>query len=97
MLPGVGPITWVQAEPLTGRTHQIRVHAQFLGHALVGDSKYGNDEANSVVAQLSPLRLCLHAVSLDVAQGPELPGFKVESPVLPDIEALLDKLRQGVA
>ena len=34
----------VEAEPLTGRTHQIRVHAASIGHALLGDKIYGPDE-----------------------------------------------------
>ena len=34
--------TWVSARPLTGRTHQIRVHAKFAGHPILGDRKYGN-------------------------------------------------------
>ncbi len=36
---------WVEFQPLTGRTHQIRVHAATIGHAIVGDGKYGGKEA----------------------------------------------------
>lgn len=36
--------TLVEAEPITGRTHQIRVHATHGGHPLLGDDKYGSRE-----------------------------------------------------
>ncbi|OYU14691.1 MAG: RNA pseudouridine synthase [Alphaproteobacteria bacterium PA4] len=36
---------WVEFQPLTGRTHQIRVHAAAIGHAIVGDGKYGGKDA----------------------------------------------------
>lgn len=54
----------VEARPITGRTHQIRVHAQYVGHVLVGDEKYGNDEINEVMRGQGIRRLFLHASSL---------------------------------
>ncbi len=50
---------WIEAKPLTGRTHQIRVHLSEAGFSILGDSLY----ADSRVARLAP-RLMLHAVSL---------------------------------
>lgn len=52
-------VSLVLASPLTGRTHQIRVHMQAIGHALLGDEKY---QKNSKAAQVK--RLCLHAYEL---------------------------------
>ncbi|MDP3705916.1 MAG: RluA family pseudouridine synthase [Legionellaceae bacterium] len=51
---------WVEANPKTGRTHQIRVHSAYLGHPIVGDPKYGN---NTVIEGLESMkhRLYLHA------------------------------------
>ena len=37
--------SWIEFQPLTGRTHQIRVHANALGHPIVGDAKYGGRDA----------------------------------------------------
>jgi 23S rRNA pseudouridine955/2504/2580 synthase len=36
---------WVELQPLTGRTHQLRVHMEAIGHPIVGDGKYGGQEA----------------------------------------------------
>ena len=36
---------WVELQPLTGRTHQLRVHMAAIGHPIVGDGKYGGPEA----------------------------------------------------
>lgn len=36
---------WVELEPLTGRTHQLRVHMAAIGHPIVGDGKYGGQDA----------------------------------------------------
>lgn len=54
--------TRVWLQPLTGRTHQLRVHLQALGHAIMGDALY----AEATVAARSP-RLMLHAQTLALA------------------------------
>jgi len=36
---------WIELQPLTGRTHQLRAHMAFIGHPIVGDAKYGGPEA----------------------------------------------------
>lgn len=48
-------------EIISGRTHQIRVHAQFINHNILGDQKYGNDIKND---QYKTNRMFLHAKSL---------------------------------
>jgi tRNA pseudouridine32 synthase / 23S rRNA pseudouridine746 synthase len=53
--------TRLQLEPVTGRTHQLRVHLCAIGHPIVGDSLYGSD-ADPNAAQAT--RLCLHAQHL---------------------------------
>ena len=49
-------------EPVTGRTHQLRVHLQAIGHAILGDALYAPPE---VVARAP--RLLLHACALELA------------------------------
>lgn len=58
--------TLVEASPVTGRTHQIRVHARHAGHAIAGDNKYGDDDFSQAIRELGGKRLFLHAYSLKV-------------------------------
>jgi len=55
-------VTRVKLVPVTGRSHQLRVHMQYLGHAIIGDTLYADLEQQ----QLMP-RLCLHAEQLGFA------------------------------
>jgi tRNA pseudouridine32 synthase / 23S rRNA pseudouridine746 synthase len=57
-----GPRTRVALEPLTGRTHQLRVHLAHIGHAILGDTLYAAPD----IAAASP-RLLLHASELRVS------------------------------
>ncbi|WP_159123767.1 RluA family pseudouridine synthase [Acinetobacter variabilis] len=52
-------VTRVKLTPITGRSHQLRVHMQYLGHPIIGDTLYATPKQQ----QLSP-RLCLHAEHL---------------------------------
>jgi len=56
--------TLVEARPITGRTHQIRVHARHAGHPIAGDPKYGDDDFSQQIRELGGKRLFLHAASL---------------------------------
>jgi len=89
-----GDLTLVEAQPLTGRTHQIRVHAAHLGTPVAGDDKYGSSEVDRDLRRLGLTRLFLHAASLTFwptySQGP----LHVESPLPPPLPAVLDALAQ---
>jgi len=58
--------TLVEAKPVTGRTHQIRVHARHAGHSIAGDSKYGDEAFTQEIRELGGKRLFLHAYALRV-------------------------------
>ncbi|MDB5751697.1 MAG: ribosomal large subunit pseudouridine synthase [Ramlibacter sp.] len=62
VLDAAGDSTRVELEPVTGRTHQLRVHLQAIGHAILGDPLY----APPAVQALAP-RLLLHATALQLA------------------------------
>ena len=72
--------SWVAARPVTGRTHQIRVHLASLGTPIVGDFKYGGTGAKGKGA--IPDKLHLHARSIDVAR-PDGGRLKVTAPLSP--------------
>lgn len=55
-------VTRVKLTPITGRSHQLRVHMQYLGHPIVGDTLYATAEQ-----QQWSSRLCLHAAELSFA------------------------------
>ena len=66
--------TLVEATPITGRTHQIRVHAQHVGNPIVGDEKYGCEEEFFDLEHKQCLRLFLHAyhISFTMSDGKHL-------------------------
>jgi 23S rRNA pseudouridine955/2504/2580 synthase len=75
----------------TGRTHQIRVHAEHIGHPVAGDDKYGDREANKRLAEQCGLkRLFLHAAAMSF----ELSGrsYVLNAPLADDLRAALDRL-----
>jgi 23S rRNA pseudouridine955/2504/2580 synthase len=84
-----GKATWVEASPLTGRTHQIRVHGLSIGHPLLGDDKYGHDKTDHGIVTR---RLCLHASRLSIPDYPV-----IEAPLADDMQQLIDSLRKPKA
>jgi len=90
-----GWATLVEARLITGRTHQIRVHAAHLGTPLAGDPKYGDFEANRRLKALGLGRLFLHASALGVrAEYMDAP-LRVESPLPAELEQVLARLAAG--
>jgi 23S rRNA pseudouridine955/2504/2580 synthase len=71
---------WVAAKPVTGRTHQIRVHLASLGTPIVGDYKYGGIAAHAASGVED--RLHLHARSIDIAH-PDGGRLQVTAPLPP--------------
>lgn len=59
-------LAWVELKPITGRTHQLRVHMAHMGHPIVGDGKYGGSKAFFKQLQIAP-KLHLHARKLRIA------------------------------
>lgn len=83
-------VSLIKASPLTGRTHQIRVHLASVGHALLGDDKYQKTALPSVK------RLCLHAWQINfdkhhfsASVGDDLMHLLTKANVSDDVLALI--------
>lgn len=85
------PCTLMQINIDTGRTHQIRVHAQHSGHAIIGDSKYGNKQSNQIFRKQGLKRLFLHAKRLHL---PLADPITLDAPLSDELARLLQKLRE---
>jgi len=83
-----GVYSLLQCQPLTGRTHQIRVHTQTMGHPLVIDERYGDKDANRRAGKLGLKRLFLHAQSIAF---PDKSGNELHftAPLADDLEDFL--------
>ena len=84
--------TLVEATLLTGRTHQIRVHAAHIGHPIAGDEKYGSASFNREMRELGLSRLFLHARSLRFRLREESDPLQLEAPLPGELERLLKNL-----
>lgn len=83
--------TLLAFHPLTGRTHQIRLHCAFLGCPIVGDTVYGRRKPS-----LALQRHFLHAAKLSILLPGEKQARTFEAPLPGELEAVLQGLRQGI-
>jgi tRNA pseudouridine32 synthase / 23S rRNA pseudouridine746 synthase len=81
---GLAPgLTWLALEPVTGRTHQLRVHCAAMGWPIVGDSIYGT------AGRTGDAMLHLHAREIVVPLSKNKPPVKVTAPVPPHMRERL--------
>lgn len=76
----------------TGRTHQIRVHAQSSGHALIGDEKYGDKAVSKPYRAMGMKRLALHAQYLGFTHPTLQEWVKIEAPLHNDFKQMIQSL-----
>lgn len=86
--------TLVEAKPVTGRTHQIRVHCQYGGHPIAGDAKYGLDEDNAALKKIGLKRLFLHAHRLTIPLPDEERKLTIEAPLDDVLQSALMNLKK---
>ena len=84
--------TLMEVSILTGRTHQIRVHAAYAGHPVAGDPKYGDAEFNAEIREMELERMFLHASSLSFVWPDRGTDFSVNAPLPPALARVIDVL-----
>ncbi len=78
--------TLVEASPKTGRTHQIRVHAAWLGHPIVADTRYGHATVNANLKKKGYKRLFLHAEQLQFNHPVTGDTLIIKAPLAAELE-----------
>ncbi|MCW8827298.1 MAG: 23S rRNA pseudouridine(955/2504/2580) synthase RluC [Gammaproteobacteria bacterium] len=86
--------TLMRVKLITGRTHQIRVHAQHSGHPIAGDPKYGDEPFNREMATMGLKRLFLHAESIHFTL-PDVMTYNISAPLDPKLEQVLNILEES--
>lgn len=85
--------TLVQASPITGRTHQIRVHCQYSGSPIAWDDRYGDRRFDAYTSQFGLDRLFLHAANIQFAHPATGEKMEINAPLDQQLEKVLAGLR----
>jgi 23S rRNA pseudouridine955/2504/2580 synthase len=83
--------TLVEASPVTGRTHQIRVHAAHAEHPIAGDDKYGDLEFDRALKPYGLSRLFLHAARIELPRAGKK-TLRVEAPLPTELARVVEAL-----
>jgi 23S rRNA pseudouridine955/2504/2580 synthase len=81
----------LEVKPISGRTHQIRVHVQHVGYPILGESKYLSDESGALTQRIGLKRLFLHAKSISFKLSGE--HYELNCPIDQELESVLARLR----
>ena len=86
--------TLIKALPVTGRTHQIRVHTQYAGHPIALDDKYGDKNFSEELTALGLRRLFLHAFAIRFKHPKTNEVLYFSAPLDQEMKTILKKLRE---
>lgn len=84
--------TLLQAQILTGRTHQIRVHTSASGYPIAGDDRYGDFAINKNLARSGLKRMFLHAARIQLVHPATNETIVLEAPLAPELERFMKSL-----
>lgn len=87
--------TLIEASPITGRTHQIRVHCQSAGHCIAGDPKYKDDEFEEIMSKMGLKRLFLHAHQISFNDHKSGQKKTFNAPLDGHLSGVLSKLKES--
>jgi 23S rRNA pseudouridine955/2504/2580 synthase len=87
--------TLLEAELLTGRTHQIRVHLAHLGFPIAGDDKYGDFTLNKALQKQGLKRMFLHAERVEFEHPVSGERTQIAAPLAEDLDRFLRRIEQG--
>ena len=85
--------TLIKASPVTGRTHQIRVHTQYANHPIAFDDRYGDNQFDMQLANTKLNRLFLHAANVKFIHPKTLQEMQLHAPMDDKLQACLNQLR----
>ncbi len=85
----------VRVAPMTGRTHQIRVHAAHMGHPVAADEKYGDAGFNQTLRALGLRRLFLHAATLSFPHPDSGERLTLEAPLDSELRTVVERIGLG--
>ncbi|WP_392551754.1 23S rRNA pseudouridine(955/2504/2580) synthase RluC [Orbus wheelerorum] len=90
-----GFATLIKASPITGRTHQIRVHTQYAGHPIAFDDRYGDKSFDAALIGTKLNRLFLHAAHVQFTHPKTEQIMQLQAPLDPILQHCLAALRQN--
>ena len=93
----LGDYTLLEAELVTGRTHQLRVQLVHLGYPILGDDKYGDFALNKTLQKRGLKRMFLHSTETTLNHPLTGEPLKLVAPLPPDLQTFLDSLKDSYA
>ncbi|PMG07171.1 RNA pseudouridine synthase [Vibrio breoganii] len=85
--------TLLQASPITGRTHQIRVHTQYVGHPIAWDDRYGDRRFDAFTGKVGLDRLFLHAANIKFIHPGTEKEMDISAPMENKLQRAIERLR----
>ena len=85
--------TLIKASPVTGRTHQIRVHTQYANHPIAFDDRYGDSQFDALLMKTKLNRLFLHAAKVKFIHPKTMQEMQLVAPLDKILQACLTEIR----